>query len=66
MSVNVNIPESLRKRAESLAESDGVSLDQFIATEALLDEIGSKPHLRVLEQLGELSFDGKGNLPELL
>ena len=43
-----------------------LKLDQFIATEALLDEIGSKPHLKVLEQLGELSFDGKGNLPELL
>jgi len=43
-----------------------LKLDQFIATEALLDEIGSKPHLKVLEQLGELAFDGKGNLPELL
>jgi hypothetical protein len=43
-----------------------LKLDQFIATEALLDEIGSKPHLKVLEQLGELSFDGKGNLPSLL
>jgi hypothetical protein len=43
-----------------------LKLDQFIATEALLDEIGSKPHLKVLERLGELSFDGKGNLPELL
>jgi len=43
-----------------------LKLDQFIATEALLDEIESKPHLKVLEQLGELSFDGKGNLPALL
>ena len=43
-----------------------LKLDQFIATEALLDEIGSKPHLKVLERLGELSFDGKGNLPSLL
>jgi Lactate racemase N-terminal domain len=43
-----------------------LKLDQFIATEALLDEIGSKPHLKVLEQLGELAFDGKGNLPSLL
>ena len=40
-----------------------LKLDQFIATEALLDEIGSKPHLKVLERLGELPFDGKGNLP---
>jgi hypothetical protein len=43
-----------------------LKLDQFIATEALLDEIGSKSHLKVLERLGELSFDGKGNLPSLL
>jgi len=43
-----------------------LKLDQFIATETLLDEIGSKPHLKVLEQLGELPFDGKGNLPSLL
>jgi len=43
-----------------------LKLDQFIVTEALLDEIGSKPHLKVLERLGELSFDGKGNLPSLL
>ena len=43
-----------------------LKLDQFIATEALLDEIGSKPHLKVLERLGELPFDGKGNLPALL
>ena len=43
-----------------------LKLDQFIATEALLDEIGSKPHLKVLERLGELSFDGKGDLPSLL
>ena len=43
-----------------------LKLDQFIATEALMDEIGSKPHLKVLERLGELTFDGKGNLPSLL
>jgi Lactate racemase N-terminal domain len=43
-----------------------LKLDQFIATEALLDEIGSKPHLKVLERLGELPFDGKGDLPSLL
>jgi hypothetical protein len=29
--LNVNIPESLQKRAQSLAQSEGVSLDQFIA-----------------------------------
>jgi len=43
-----------------------LKLDQFIATEALMDEIGSKPHLKVLERLGELPFDGRGNLPSLL
>jgi len=43
-----------------------LKLDQFIMTEALMDEIGSKPHLKVLERLGELPFDGKGNLPSLL
>ena len=43
-----------------------LKLDQFIATEALLDEIGSKPTLKVLEWLGELPFDAEGNLPSLL
>ena len=43
-----------------------LKLDQFIATETLLDEIESKAHLKVIEQLGELAFDGKGNLPTLL
>lgn len=43
-----------------------LKLDQFIATEALLDEIGSKSSLKVLERLGELPFDNKGNLPSLL
>lgn len=35
---NVNIPESLRRRAQSLAENDGVPLDQFIAT-ALAEKV---------------------------
>jgi hypothetical protein len=43
-----------------------LKLDQFIATEALLDEIRSKPHLKVTEQLGELPFNEQGNLPDLL
>jgi hypothetical protein len=30
--LNVNIPESLQRRALSLAQGDGISLDQFIAT----------------------------------
>jgi hypothetical protein len=36
--MNVNIPESLRLRAESLAQEDGVTLDQFIAT-ALAEKV---------------------------
>ncbi len=36
--LNVNIPESLRRRAESLAQDDGVPLDQFIAT-ALAEKV---------------------------
>ncbi len=36
--MNVNIPESLRLRAESLAQADGVTLDQFIAT-ALAEKV---------------------------
>ncbi len=36
--LNVNIPESLRRRAQSLAQSDGVPLDQFIAT-ALAEKV---------------------------
>jgi hypothetical protein len=34
----VNIPESLRRRAQSLAQDDGVPLDQFIVT-ALAEKI---------------------------
>ena len=36
--LNVNIPESLHRRAQSLAEDDGVPLDQFIAT-ALAEKV---------------------------
>ena len=36
--LNVNIPESLRRRAQSLAQDDGISLDQFIAT-ALAEKV---------------------------
>ena len=36
--LNVNIPESLHRRAQSLAQDDGVPLDQFIAT-ALAEKI---------------------------
>lgn len=36
--LNVNIPESLRRRADSLAKDDGVSLDPFIAT-ALAEKV---------------------------
>ncbi len=37
-SLNVNIPESLHRRAQSLAQDDGVPLDQFIAT-ALAEKV---------------------------
>ncbi len=36
--LNVNIPESLHRRAQSLAKDDGVPLDQFIAT-ALAEKV---------------------------
>ena len=36
--LNVNIPESLHRRAQSLAQDDGVRLDQFIAT-ALAEKV---------------------------
>ena len=36
--LNVNIPESLRRRAQSLAQEDGVPLEQFIAT-ALAEKV---------------------------
>jgi hypothetical protein len=36
--LNVNIPESLRRRAQSLAHDDGVPLDQFIAS-ALAEKV---------------------------
>jgi hypothetical protein len=37
-SLQVNIPESLRLRAQELASDDGVALDQFIAT-ALAEKV---------------------------
>ncbi len=36
--LNVHIPESLHRRAQSLAQDDGVPLDQFIAT-ALAEKV---------------------------
>jgi hypothetical protein len=36
--LNINLPESLRRRAETLAQDDGVPLDQFIAT-ALAEKV---------------------------
>jgi hypothetical protein len=36
--LNVNIPESLHRRAKSLAQDDGVPLEQFIAT-ALAEKV---------------------------
>jgi hypothetical protein len=39
-----------------------LKLDQLIASEALLEEIKNKANLKVLENLGELSFTENGNL----
>ena len=36
--LNVNIPESLRRRAQSLAQDDGIPREQFIAT-ALAEKV---------------------------
>ena len=36
--LSVNLPESLHRRAQSLAQADGVPLDQFIAT-ALAEKV---------------------------
>ena len=36
--LNVNIPESLQRRAQTLAQDDGIPLDQFIAT-ALAEKV---------------------------
>jgi len=36
--LNVHLPESLHRRAQSLAQNDGVPLDQFIAT-ALAEKV---------------------------
>lgn len=36
--LNINFPESLRRRAQSLAQDDGVPLEQFIAT-ALAEKV---------------------------
>ena len=38
--LNVNIPESLRRRAQVLAQVDGVPLDQFVAT-ALAEKVAA-------------------------
>src|SRR5262245_36641183 len=43
-----------------------LKLDQFIASEALLDDIRGKESLKVLEDLGELAFTEQGNLSNLL
>ena len=38
--LNVNIPESLRRRAQFLAQDDGIPLEQFIAT-ALAEKVAA-------------------------
>ena len=43
-----------------------LKLDCFVASEALLDEVGGNRDLQVLGNPGELDFDGQGNLKDLL
>ena len=43
-----------------------LKLDRLVASEALLDEVERNRDLQVLENLGELDFDGQGNLKNLL
>ncbi len=43
-----------------------LKLDRLVASEALLDEVERHRDLQVLENLGELDFDGRGNLKNLL
>ena len=38
--LNLNLPESLHRRAQSLAQDNGVPLDQFVAT-ALAEKIAA-------------------------
>ncbi len=43
-----------------------LKLDQFIASEAFLDEIQNRSSLKILENLGELPLDRNGELAPLL
>ena len=43
-----------------------LKLDRFVASEALLDEVGGHRDLQVLGRPGELDFDARGNLKDLL
>ncbi|MFN8007854.1 MAG: lactate racemase domain-containing protein [Terriglobia bacterium] len=43
-----------------------LKLDQFIASEAFLDEIQSRKNLKIIEKLGELPIGSSGDLASLL
>ena len=43
-----------------------LKLDRFVASEALLDEVGGNRDLQALGRPGELDFDARGNLKDLL
>jgi hypothetical protein len=76
--VNVSIPDSIRRRAETLAHDDGVSLDQFLST-ALAEKIavldadtyirqraarGSREKFeRVLAKVPDVEPEGHDRLP---
>jgi hypothetical protein len=47
--LSVTLPESLRRRAALLAEEDGVSLDQFIAS-ALAEKVASIDAVSYIQQ----------------
>ncbi len=47
--LNVHLPESLYRRAQSLAQDDGVPLDQFIAT-ALAEKVAGLEPDRYIRQ----------------
>lgn len=47
--LTVNLPESLRRRAETLASTDGVSLDQFIAL-AVAEKLSAMESVQALRR----------------
>lgn len=50
--LNVQLPDSLYKNLQRLAEQDGISIDQFIAT-AVAEKIAALATENYLEELGQ-------------